>query len=92
MTDDWDRRCMMSILSQFYREQVLANGHVFDPSETYIQPDPAETLFTDYVGYLQGLPINDKPDVFGLHDNANISFANNETFFLLNTLLMLQPR
>ena len=41
---------------------------------------------------IQSLPLNDKPDVFGLHDNADISFANNESIFLLNILLMLQSR
>ena len=92
MTDDWDRRCMMSMLSEYYKHAVLEKGYIFDPSEIYIQRDPEETVFTDYIGYMRTLPINDRPDVFGLHDNADISFANNETFFLLNTLLMLQPR
>jgi len=92
VTDDWDRRCMMSMLSEYYKSEVIAQGHIFDPSDTYIQQNPEETVFVDYISYLRTLPINDKPDVFGLHYNADISFANNETFFLLNTLLMLQPR
>ena len=40
--------------------------------------------------YLRSLPINDMPEVFGLHDNANITFAQNETYNLLNGLLLLQ--
>ncbi|VUZ49159.1 unnamed protein product, partial [Hymenolepis diminuta] len=32
------------------------------------------------------------PDVFGLHDNANITFAQNETFQLLADLVLLQPK
>lgn len=42
--------------------------------------------------YIRGLPINDTPEIFGLHDNANITFAQNETFSLLNGILQLQPK
>lgn len=42
--------------------------------------------------YIRGLPINDTPEIFGLHDNANISFAQNETFSLLGAVVCLQPR
>lgn len=45
-----------------------------------------------YLSYIRGLPINDTPEIFGLHDNANISFAQNETFALLGAVLRLQPR
>ena len=42
--------------------------------------------------YIRGLPINDTPEIFGLHDNANITYALNETFQLLNNIVLLQPR
>ena len=42
--------------------------------------------------YIRGLPINDTPEIFGLHDNANITYALNETFNLLNNIVLLQPR
>jgi dynein heavy chain len=38
------------------------------------------------------LPFNEGPEVFGLHDNANISSAISETNLLLETALSLQPR
>ena len=41
---------------------------------------------------IRGLPINDTPDMFGLHENANITFAMNETSALLNGILLLQPK
>lgn len=49
-------------------------------------------MLQGYLGYFRGLPINDSPEIFGLHDNANISFAQNESFALLETLVKLQPR
>jgi len=42
--------------------------------------------------YIRGLPINDTPEMFGLHDNANITFALNETSQLLGGILLLQPK
>ena len=42
--------------------------------------------------YIRGLPINDTPEMFGLHDNANITFAVNETYQLLNGIVKLQPK
>ena len=44
------------------------------------------------MGYIKSLPINDTPEIFGLHDNANITFAQNETFRVLTDLLELQPK
>ena len=45
-----------------------------------------------YLRYIRGLPINDTPEIFALHDNANITFAQNETFSLLQGILKIQPR
>lgn len=92
VTDDWDRRCMMSILGEYYKHAVTAADYQFDPSAIFTQLDPKESEFGDYMNYFRKLPINDKPDAFGLHDNADIAYANNQTMFLLNTLLALQPR
>ena len=45
-----------------------------------------------YLRYIRGLPINDTPEIFALHENANITFAQNETFSLLRGILKMQPR
>lgn len=42
--------------------------------------------------YIKSLPINDTPEIFGLHENANITFAQNETFAALGSLVKLQPK
>uniref|UniRef100_A0A8C4NS28 Dynein, axonemal, heavy chain 1 n=1 Tax=Dicentrarchus labrax TaxID=13489 RepID=A0A8C4NS28_DICLA len=79
VTDDWDRRCLLNVLEDFYCPAVLIDDHVYSSSGGYL-------------AYIRGLPINDTPEIFGLHDNANISFAQNETFALLGAVLRLQPR
>jgi len=40
VTDDWDRRCLMNILNDFYSNTVLSSHHIFSPSGTYLQLDP----------------------------------------------------
>lgn len=45
-----------------------------------------------YLTYIKSLPLNDMPEIFGLHDNANITFAQNETYTLLGTIVQLQPK
>ncbi|XP_058647833.1 dynein axonemal heavy chain 1 isoform X3 [Onychostoma macrolepis] len=91
VTDNWDRRCILNILEDFYCPAVLGPEHLYSPSGEYRQIS-TENNVKGYLTYFRGLPINDSPEIFGLHDNANISFAQNETFALLGTLVKLQPR
>ena len=37
ITDDWDRRCVLTILEKFYCEDVLAPGYQFDSQGRYRQ-------------------------------------------------------
>lgn len=53
---------------------------------------PGDTVLADYVEYLKKFPINDDPSLFGLHQNADISCAQNLTQVCLQTLLTLQPK
>ena len=48
--------------------------------------------YQGYLSYVKSLPINDTPEIFGLHDNANITFAQNETFNVLAAIVKLQPK
>ncbi|UYV65952.1 hypothetical protein LAZ67_3005993 [Cordylochernes scorpioides] len=89
VTDDWDRRCIMNILDDFYRPEVLQEN--FQYTRTYRQLPP-DTLHVGYIEYLQELPINDPPEIFGLHENANITYAQNESYKILNCITQLQPK
>lgn len=90
VTDDWDRRCLMAILGRYYTNAILGEDYKFSPSGTYYAP--AQGKLDSYRGYVGGLPINDAPEIFGLHMNANIASQRRETENLLRTALSLQPR
>ena len=91
VTDDWDRRCLMNILTDFYQRDVISSTYLYSPSGVYKQM-PSDTDIEMYLDYIMSLPINDSPEIFGLHDNANITFAQNETQKLLGYMVELQPK
>lgn len=71
---------------------VVKSVRGFSSPSMHICPDTVMYYLQGYLSYIRSLPINDTPEIFGLHDNANISFAQNETFALLGAVLQLQPR
>ncbi|EMP33877.1 Dynein heavy chain 1, axonemal [Chelonia mydas] len=91
VTDDWDRRCIMNILEDFYKPEVLTEDFAYSESGIYRQISTTYDL-NGYIQYIKSLPLNDIPEIFGLHDNANITFAQNETFALLGAIIQLQPK
>ncbi|NWU63519.1 DYH1 protein, partial [Pterocles burchelli] len=91
VTDDWDRRCIMNILEDFYKPEVLNPEFAYSESGIYKQISTSSDL-NGYLQYIKSLPLNDSPELFGLHDNANITFAQNETFALLGAIMQLQPK
>jgi dynein heavy chain len=90
VTDGTDRRTSLNILDDYYTPNILDDDYKFSKSGTYFAP-PNGTL-DNFREYVRSLPYNEGPEVFGLHDNANISCALAETAGLLNTALSLQPR
>lgn len=91
VTDDWDRICLLSILKKYYNQDVLTiDKYSFSPSKVYhIQPHGTVESYRDYISRL---PNFDDPEVFGMHENANITFQNQESAKIMETILAIQPR
>ena len=92
VTDDQDRRCLMCILSTYYPGDAVVkdDSYKFSNSGIYYSPTPGS--YQDLMQYLENLPIVDNPEVFGMHDNANIAFQLQETDLIYSTVLSLQPK
>ncbi|KAJ3073482.1 Dynein heavy chain 1, axonemal [Podochytrium sp. JEL0797] len=90
VTDDWDRRLIMNILDDFYTPRSLDDGYKFSTSEVYVSI-PAENL-NSYRAYIKSLPIDEVTEIFSMHENANITFAQKETYTMFEILLDLMPR
>jgi len=90
VTDDWDRRTLMSVLSIYMVPDILQDGYAFSKSGTYYAPPTGS--YKQTLQYFDSLPLLDAPEVFGMHENANVTFNTNESLNLMATILSLQPR
>ena len=52
---------------------------------------PVDTV-ESYRQYIETLPLTDDPEVFGMHENANIIYQSQESEKILKTILSIQPR
>lgn len=93
VTDDKDMRTIDVILEGFFNPKILDEDYMFSASGSYYSPkvEPHDSL-GGYLSYIDGLPLNPEPEVFGMHDNANITCALAETFNMFDIILALQPR
>ncbi|XP_075717900.1 dynein axonemal heavy chain 6 [Rhinoderma darwinii] len=90
VTDAWDQRCLRTILRRFFSPGTLEDNYVYSSSGIYFSPD-ADSL-QNYKDYIENLPLTDDPEIFGMHENANLAFQRTETSTLINTILDVQPR
>ncbi|XP_074661680.1 dynein axonemal heavy chain 6-like [Tubulanus polymorphus] len=90
VTDAWDQRCLRTILKRFFAPNTIDDGYKYSESGIYYGPN-LDTL-QEYRDFISDLPIIDNPEIFGMHENANIAFQRQETHALINTILEVQPR
>ncbi|CAO2583041.1 Dynein axonemal heavy chain 3, partial [Lemmus lemmus] len=90
VTDDKDRRLLLSLLSTFYCKEIETDPYYIAPGDVYYIP-PHGT-YQSYIEYLRTLPITAHPEVFGLHENADITKDNQETNQLFQGVLLTLPR
>ncbi|XP_057342987.1 dynein axonemal heavy chain 3 isoform X2 [Manis pentadactyla] len=90
VTDDKDRRLLLSLLSTFYCKEIEQDHYYLAPGDTYYIPPHGS--YQSYIEYLRNLPITAHPEVFGLHENADITKDNQETNQLFQGVLLTLPR
>jgi dynein heavy chain len=90
VTDDIDRLLLLAILKQYYTPDILEDGYRLSKSGMYYAPN-LKTVY-DYRRFIDTLPSLDAPEVFGMHENANLAFKITESTSIINTILDIQPR
>ena len=90
ITDDWDRRTMNTLLAEYVCPEAMNAGYQFSKDPNYKQMEEAKHV--DYMNSFKTWPVQPHPEAFGLHENADITCAQNEVRFLFETILSLQPR
>lgn len=70
VTDDFDKRLLVTFTNVWFCDALLQPGFKF--YEGYPLPDHKN--IEEYVDHIINMPLQDIPEVFGLHSNADISY------------------
>uniref|UniRef100_A0A4X2L0J5 Dynein axonemal heavy chain 6 n=1 Tax=Vombatus ursinus TaxID=29139 RepID=A0A4X2L0J5_VOMUR len=90
VTDTWDQRCLRTVLKRFFSPHTLERNYKYSDSGIYFAP-LADSI-QDFRDYIENLPLIDDPEIFGMHENANLVFQYKETNNFITTILDVQPR
>jgi dynein heavy chain len=88
VTDDKDRRLIMCILEDFFTDKIFDDNYKFSPSGIFYVPKTGS--YESYIEYIKSLPMSPLPEVFGLHENADITKDRNETGEMFTSILSTQ--
>jgi len=89
VTDDHDRKTLVMLLRDYVCPTILDDASRFEGAPLYYAPPEGNRQ--SYLDFTYTLPVIDDPLVFGMHPNAEITCALNETGEVLGTILSLQP-
>lgn len=88
ITDDWDRRLCRTYLEEYMQAELIDGELTFCPG--FMSPPN-----TDYIGYHRYIDENlptESPNLYGLHQNAEIGFLTTLAEKMFATIFELQPR
>ena len=91
VTDFLDTRCLRHMLAKFFLPETISGKFNITPDGVYHIPSDIAGLDV-CKQYLSDLPPYEKPEVFGLHSNADITREKNESMRMILTLVDVQPR
>ncbi|XP_056424426.1 dynein axonemal heavy chain 14 isoform X2 [Hyla sarda] len=89
VTDLWDRRCLLSILDNFYTPTLLQDDYSFSADQVY-HPLSEDATFQDCRAYVNSLPDTDNPEIFGMHPNAERAYRISQAQDFLDTVVSMQ--
>lgn len=88
VTDDFDKRLLTTFCAVWFCDALLTSNFEFYKNYKV----PVTKNIQHYIDYINSLPINDTPEVFGLHGNADITYQINTAKGILDTILSVQPK
>jgi len=90
VTDDKDVRLISAFLKRYFNAGILDDSYKLSPLEHYYAPK--EGTIEDVREYVRGLPMDEDPQVYGLHPNAQITAQSQAAKYFLDTVISVQPR
>ncbi|XP_046391604.1 dynein axonemal heavy chain 6 [Ischnura elegans] len=89
VTDNWDQRCLSTVLKIFFSPVILEKGYKYSSSGIYYCPE-YETL-EEFRNFVEDFPILEEPEIFSMHSNANFIYESKETESIVGAILDIQP-
>lgn len=72
VTDDKDSLCIRAMLTRYFCPELMNDNYRLAKLDMYYAPP--EGPLTATKSYIESLPLDEDPEVFGLHPNANIVY------------------
>ncbi|EDW73522.2 uncharacterized protein Dwil_GK16602 [Drosophila willistoni] len=89
VTDDKDRRLILSLLNMIYNQNTIdEDNYALSQSGNYCVPFSPTRL--NSIEYISTFPLSPHPEVYGLHENADINRNVKETNALISGVLLTQ--
>jgi dynein heavy chain, axonemal len=92
--DDFDRRIVNTYMDEYFGEFLFESTQKFhffrNKKVDYTIPEDGPRQV--YLEYIESLPLQNTPEVFGLHMNAEIGYYTNATKEMWLSLIDLQPQ
>jgi dynein heavy chain len=86
VTDDKDRRLLMALLDNFYSTKVVEVDN-FKLSPSGIFHIPSDGTYEETLDFIRTIP-EQIPEIFGMHENVNISKELQETRQVFDSILL----
>uniref|UniRef100_A0A8D8ZBX4 Dynein heavy chain 12, axonemal n=1 Tax=Cacopsylla melanoneura TaxID=428564 RepID=A0A8D8ZBX4_9HEMI len=90
VTDDWDRRCLNTILANFINQGVVLEPKYLFSQDSKKYGLPIGYEYEEFIKLIQNLPAIPSPEVYGLHDNSGITKDLQGSQLLFQTILLVQ--
>lgn len=87
VTDDKDEKTIAAMLRRLMTPEIMNDGYKLSKLDIYSAPP--EGSLADTKKYINSLPDDEDPEVFGLHPNANIAFDTRTVRSMVDTIISL---
>uniref|UniRef100_A0A6P7FR39 Dynein heavy chain 7, axonemal-like n=1 Tax=Diabrotica virgifera virgifera TaxID=50390 RepID=A0A6P7FR39_DIAVI len=87
VTDDWDRRLIVTILADYINPLVVADKRYTFSGAGKCYGLPERSDYQIYINHINAMPALHPPEVFGLHTNAGITRDLQNSNLLLGSVL-----
>ncbi|CAG9462434.1 unnamed protein product [Pedinophyceae sp. YPF-701] len=94
ITDDFDQLLMNTYAEKYFHTGVLQPGYELfkDPKSGFQYFIPEGLEVEQYRQYIENLPSQDSPEIFGLHTNADLTFRSLQVQDVVRVIIDTQPK